>query len=229
MPEVVFPECIEAVVFDCDGVLFESEPLHMEAWQIILRGRGHEFPISFFDPWIGRPCSDQARLYESTLAPRVAWKTYLDEKTAKFYELIHERLVPSAGVVENLEALRKLVPLAYATTTASGDMAVMMAITGLAPYFSASVHYEDVTEHKPHPEPYLEAARRLGVRPEACVAVEDSPAGTAAARAAGMCTLGVATSFGADVLVDAHGVFPTTEAACRAIRRHLACPTLCGV
>lgn len=210
----MLPSVIDAVIFDCDGVLFASEPLHMRSWHEVLGEMGHDMPLSTFDPWIGKPCGDQARHYEATLQPPRAWEVYLSAKTKRFHELIQHELHPFDGVPACLDALRERLPIAFATSTTSADMMVMLELTDLLRRFQVGVMYEDVTHHKPHPEAYLTAAQRLGVDPARCVALDDSPTGIASARDAGMCVFGIASSFDASVLERAHRVFSTTVDAC---------------
>jgi HAD superfamily hydrolase (TIGR01509 family) len=206
---------LEAVVFDMDGVLFDTEPVHMRAWREILAADGLLYDDAFFADWIGIPDEDLGAWLAERHPAGGGAEGFLARKRARFRAIVEAELTAFAGLAPWLERLAAAVPLAVATSSQRADLELMLEKTGLAPYFRATCTHNDVAEHKPHPAPYLLAAQRLGVAPERCAAVEDSPSGVAAARAAGMLTLAVSSAFEPAALAAADEVFPATVAACR--------------
>ncbi len=205
---------IEAVIFDIDGVLFDTEPLHRKAWMRTMRSFGHEIPEESLIEWTGVPCPDLALHYQDTLTPRKSWRHYHDRKGVTFREIVRSELVPFDGLVRRLAELSGIVPVGFATSNVRKDAELMLEVTGLAGLFKSGVAYEDCSEHKPDPEPYLRVASMLGVDPQSCAAVEDSPAGVEAASSAGMTVAAVSSTFDAAAFEKADGVFASTTAAC---------------
>ncbi|MBN1256713.1 MAG: HAD family phosphatase [Planctomycetes bacterium] len=216
---------IAAIVFDMDGVLFDTEPLHMKAWNqsLITLGAGQEYDREFYNSWVGKTdvtLGDYLEEKHPALKGegRVGYHT---RKGELFREILKAELVPFPGVPEGLERLGAQLPLAVATSSHRVDIELMLEITGLKHIFQASCTYNDVNNHKPHPEPYLHAAERLGVKPEECIALEDSPGGVKSAKAAGMLTLGIKSTFDAETLKKADYIFSTTVEAIEWIEKQL--------
>lgn len=176
---------LRAVLFDMDGLLVDSEPLWFEAecavmatmggpWsradQVALTGGSLEYSAGYMAARALRPAK-----------PALIGKWLLDSVAL----LIAERGVPlMAGAAELLAELAAAgVPMALVTSARRRIMDAVIASTGLD--FGVTVCAEDVSRGKPDPEPYLRAAAALGQPPAGCVALEDSPRGIAAARAAG--------------------------------------------
>lgn len=176
----------DAVLFDFDGVLVDSEPLHYECWAQIVGRFG--LPLSW-DEYVSRciGVSDRAMiqaLCDIRCRPDLfeeIWTLYPEKK-----RIFRERIVMNVPMPEaTRELLESLDGLKLAVVSSSGRAEVEppLAAAGVAARFSAIVCGEDVREHKPSPEPYLLAARRLNV--SRALVVEDSEAGCASGRAAG--------------------------------------------
>ncbi len=192
----------ELVVFDCDGVLVDSEPIANRimaeaitalGWSLstvdcIARFKGHHFDtvIAAVEARLGRPVPED-------------WVPNLRAATGAAFERELQRF---PGVVEALDALAES---GLATCVASQGppekMAVSLGVTGLRARFEGRIFSAyQVARGKPHPDLFLFAAKTLGVAPRACVVIEDSPLGVTAARAAGMNVLGfVPEGDGADL------------------------------
>lgn len=216
---------IRGVVFDMDGVLFDSEPVHIRAWQQVLAEDGIAYPTGWFADWIGIPDRDLAAHLEGT-HPVLAGgdRPALLMRKREAYRLAAEEMRAFEGLRERLDALAAQIPLAVATSSRRDDLEMLLPITGLAGRFPVRVGYEETDAHKPDPAPYRLAAARLGLDPSCCAAVEDSPQGIASARGAGMLTAAVTTSFAEAALHEADGVFASTAEACDWIAARIGPP-----
>ncbi len=204
-----------AVVFDLDGVLFDTEPLQRRAWMEAMRTFGHKIEERSLIRWTGIPCRDLARYYEVHLDPRVDWREYHRVKGERLRSIIASELMPYPGMIDAVRELASIVPCGYATSNHRIDAELMLDVSGFSGFFSAGVTYDDVPRHKPEPDPYLTVARSIGVDPVACAAVEDSPSGVASARRAGMVVVAVRTTFGEESLSTADRIFDRSIDACR--------------
>lgn len=172
-------------IFDCDGTLADTMPLHYRAWRRAMAEEGIEFPEALFYAWGGRP----AREIVTELAQRSGRIIDAEEVAARkeryFEEILHEA-EPIEPVLDIARRMHGLAPLAVA----SGGMRQIVEATlnhlGARHLFDAVVCYGDYARGKPAPDPFLEAAKRIGVPPQDCLVFEDSPTGLEAARAAGM-------------------------------------------
>ncbi|MFH0911917.1 MAG: HAD family phosphatase [Planctomycetota bacterium] len=205
---------IRAVVFDMDGVLFDTEPMHIRAWQKGLASFGHAYKADYFLQWVGHSDEALATSLAEAHGRMDLRDAYLVAKRREMHFLAQQELKPFPGVLDAVQGLSRRVPLGVATSSQRSELEYMLSLTNLAPFFRATVAYNDVAEHKPHPEPFLAVARRLGVPASACAALEDSPNGVRAAREAGMTVLAVTSTFSADALAEADRSFAATAEAC---------------
>ena len=190
-------EC-EAILFDLDGVLVDSNQAVVRAWQGWAEERGMD-PERILEVAHGRRTAETIRL----VAPDL-------DADAEASALERSEVDNLDGVLEIAgarELLSSLPPDAWTVVT-SGTRPVAtrrMEHLGL-PLPERLVTAEDVENGKPHPEPYLMGAEIVGTTPEACVVIEDAPSGVSAARAAGMRVIAVATTYRADDLSEADAV-----------------------
>lgn len=191
-----------AVIFDCDGVLVDSEPLGLPALERTLLSFGFarsEFNLEHF---CGRADTESIReLCEST-GKQIDLKAYLARKMQNYLdEVASQGLQAFPGVPELLQSLREAgVALALASSGPIRKIQTNIDSAGLHGAFEAIVSAEEVERGKPAPDVFLEAARRIGVPPERCTVIEDAPAGLLAAKAAGMRAVAVAHTFPAHEL-----------------------------
>ena len=205
---------LAAVVFDFDGVLADSEPLHLRAFQAALAPVGRTIDDkTYFDRYLGfddvgvfRAVSrDQDwPLPETDLSALVAAKgQHFGELTAA-----GEALFPDAA--ECIRRIATEVPIAIASGALGGEIEALLATTGLRPLFRTIVAAGDTPQSKPAPDPYLEAVARLRpqvAHPDGCfVAIEDSHWGITSAQSAGLRCLGVAQTYPASALTSADAV-----------------------
>lgn len=183
------------MIFDMDGVLIDSMPLHVLAWERYLQRLG----ISVEDlerRMHGKRNSELVRdLIDADLPEDVIFRHGAD-KEQLFRDMLLERELSHAqipGLIEFLERHRG-EPMAIGSNAEPENIEFILERLGLRPYFSVAVNGMQVERPKPFPDIYLEAAKRLGVEPKHCIVFEDSPTGVEAGRAAGMRVVGVETT-----------------------------------
>ena len=204
---------VKAVIFDFDGVICNTEPLHAKSWQMLFARKGIHVPEERIWGAVGTP--DYVFLQELFEEYRLndSLQSWEVEKRNIFLLLLRQNVPSFPGAVELVRRLGWNWPLGIASTSWRVVIEFSLQRLGIRGCFQAIVGKEDVTEHKPSPEPYLRAAADLGEEPQGCVAIEDSPAGITAARAAGMPCIAVANSFPPDKLPAADLVVPSLEQA----------------
>ena len=212
---------IRAVIFDLDGVLADSEGIHILAWEEIAR----EYRLSKdrlpLHDWIGYPDTEIVKDVVREHGLSVTPEDLLDQKRGIFRRLIAEKLEPIPGAIEALAALEPF-PLGLATSSSRSEAELMLRILGITDRFRTVVTADEVTHSKPEPDSYLLAAEGLGIPPEYCVAIEDSSAGIQSARAAAMIVLAVTNSLPAERLTAANEIFDSTADAVRWIKSRLS-------
>lgn len=175
----------DAVLFDCDGTLADTMPAHYRAWLAVTEPHGIPFDEDRFYSLGGRPTRDIV----ATLAAEAGVALDIDREALRKEEAFLAQLegvLPIGPVVEVVRRIRGRIPLAVVTGGYQRVCRQILERVGIADAFTTIVASEDTPRHKPDPDPFLEAARRLGARPERCIVWEDSGLGIEAARRAGM-------------------------------------------
>jgi beta-phosphoglucomutase-like phosphatase (HAD superfamily) len=176
---------IEALVFDCDGTLADSMPLHWEASQAVFTRHGLTLDERQFYAWSGVPTREIVRRLAAAQQIDVDLDRVVAEKEAWFGGNIH-RVQPVEWVVEEVRRYRGKLPMAVASGGLLAMVELQIEHVGLAGAFEVLVTAEDTQRPKPDPQVFLEAARRMNVAPERCRVYEDADLGIEAARRAGM-------------------------------------------
>jgi len=183
---------IRAVVFDLDGLMFNTEDIFNEVGRLVLSRRGREMTRELLRQMMGRraPEAIQLMIDFHGLADTVA--VLIDETRQLFLELAVDRLAPMPGLLTLLAHIESR-GLAMGVATSSGRRYLedMLRRFELLERFATTLAAEDVTHGKPHPEIYLAAAQRLGVQPAQMMVLEDSHAGTTAGVSAGAVVISV--------------------------------------
>ncbi|HKQ60642.1 MAG TPA: HAD family hydrolase [Candidatus Polarisedimenticolaceae bacterium] len=183
----------ELVVFDCDGVLVDSEPVANRILAEALRALG--LPASYADvcrDFLGLSLPQCLAIIERRLG-RPAPADFLERLQQRTYAAFRRELQPVPGVVEALERIE--LPVCVASSGEPEKIRLALGLTGLLPRFEGRIFSAlEVARGKPAPDLFLHAARSLGAQPAACVVVEDSVPGVLGARRAGMAALGYAGS-----------------------------------
>lgn len=180
------PEFPKALIFDCDGTLADTMPIHWKAWQEVTARYQIHFPEDRFYALGGVPTRDIVKLLANEQnRPDIDPLTFAKEKEEAYFNLF-EHIKPVEEVVEIARANRGRIPMAVASGGSRNAIRKVLNILGILEWFQAVVTNEDVVRQKPAPDIFLEAARRLGVEPTHCRAFEDTDLGMEAIRAAGM-------------------------------------------
>jgi HAD superfamily hydrolase (TIGR01509 family) len=193
---------IQAVVFDFDGLLVDSEPVQYEAWETYIARFGAELPAKLRERMYGTRLVDSAALVSEELRLPVSAIEIARDRDELFLAIIPGRILPKRGARTLIAELkRRQISVALATSGHRRYVDLACVSAGLTGVFDVEVTGDMVSRGKPHPETYLTAARMLQVPASACLVLEDSPQGVAAARAAGMTVFAVpdATVPGADL------------------------------
>ena len=176
---------IKGIVFDCDGTLADTMPLHWQAWQVIAQRHQFHFPEDRFYSLGGVPSRDiltMLRLEQRLSINPIA--VALEKEEAYLPMLPQVR--PIEAVVEVAREFHGRIPLAVASGGTKAVIDLVLRHLGIRDLFAAVVTSEDVTRQKPAPDIFLEAARQIGVPPQFCRAYEDTDLGLLAIRSAGM-------------------------------------------
>jgi HAD superfamily hydrolase (TIGR01509 family) len=177
---------IEAVVFDLDGVLIQSEEVWDEVRGGYVRERGGRWDAEVQRAVMGMSSVEWSRFLHDVAGVPDDPATVNDEIVARMLAAFERRLPLVDGAVATVQRLAARFRLALASSSNRALIDAVLDVAGLTPYFEAAVSSEEVPRGKPAPDVYLEASRRLGVDPVHCAAVEDSHAGIRSAKAAGM-------------------------------------------
>ena len=207
---------LEGVVFDFDGVIANSEPLHLRVYQILLVQEGLPFSASeYYERYLG---IDDIGVFQALArdkgldisGDRVA--ELLARKTEIFLRLAREGHVLFDGAVDCVTSIGAAVPIAIASGALRHEIEQILDGAGLLAHVPVIVAAGDTPRGKPAPDPYAAAVARMShdsgrrIDPSRVVAIEDSRAGLRSARAAGLRTVGLATSYPAGLLVEAERV-----------------------
>ncbi len=177
---------IQAVCFDLDGLMFNTEQVFYVSADVLLQRRGLRMSRAAMDVIIGRRPLESFRAFCDFLGLKDEPADLLAESRVIFHEMLDEHLKPMPGLFELLNLIESTErPKAVATSSTSEYVENIFGRFSLMPRFPIRLTAESVTHGKPNPEIYLKAAERLGVQPENMLVLEDSETGTRAAAAAG--------------------------------------------
>jgi HAD superfamily hydrolase (TIGR01509 family) len=184
------PRKPSAVVFDMDGLLFDTETLYQEAIHFAAAEAGHEVAPGFFSRTVGLPWAQSRALLLSHFGETFAVDEFQAAWVRRFWVIAETRLALKPGAFELLDTLDQFrLPRAIATSSSRQTVERHLTAHNLTERFDVIVGHGDYECGKPAPDPYLKAAARLGVDPRLCLALEDSHNGIRSASAAGMMTI----------------------------------------
>lgn len=182
-----FPREVRGVVFDMDGLLVDTERVYFDALLAAAIFVGNEMPAAFAHAMIGVPGPDCVKMIEDHYGAGFPMQAFSDEYDRLVAVRLAQDIPLRAGareIVKYLEA--RGIPAAIATSAGRNAVSRYMGGLNMLEHFKAVVTREDVSQCKPAPDPYLAAAKALGLAPEDCLALEDSYHGITSAHAAGL-------------------------------------------
>lgn len=177
---------IEAVVFDMDGVLLQSEEVWDAVREEYVRERGGRYDAEVQRAMMGMSSTEWSRYLHDVAGVADDPAEINAEVVCRMLDAYKENLPLIPGAVDAVRRVAGEFPLGLASSSNRELIDTALEQAGLAPYFAATVSSEEVAHGKPAPDVYLESARRLGIDAKRCVAIEDSHGGIRSAKAAGM-------------------------------------------
>ena len=177
----------DAIIFDMDGTLVDSESALLGIWETTARDAGFDFSRAVMIKTIGTTYDETVRIMREVYpdAPHDEIRVEMSARFKAMRENGQIGLMP--GALEALEEVSQLgVPIGLCTSTRGSSATVTLESVGILKYFNATVFGDEVANGKPDPEPYLKVASKLGVSPARCLVAEDSPSGARSALSAGM-------------------------------------------
>jgi beta-phosphoglucomutase len=215
---------IEAIVFDFDGVLADSEPLHFRAYQEVLAPLGiHIGRDEYYARYLGYNDEDAFRAIagDKGLSLDSRLDAIVGDKGRAYERLLGSADVIYPGAAACVERLAAEYPLGIASGALRHEIETILRAAGLARHFRFIVASGDTPNSKPAPDPYARAAHLHGLAPSSCVAIEDSRWGIESAQSAGLRTIGITTSYAADDLAAADKVIASLSELTAALIRSL--------
>ena len=182
---IVVPQYIGGLIFDCDGTLVDSMPLHMSAWEHTITSHGGKWEPEFFAAKKGMPEERIVGLYNRHYGVSFDPGETVRAKHA-FFRAHPGGFKPIPHVIDVVRRYRGILPMAVASGGVRDNVDLELRALGIQDCFQAIVTADDDIRPKPSPEIFLEAARQIGVAPELCQVFEDGDLGLEAARKAGM-------------------------------------------
>ena len=180
----------KAYLFDCDGTIVDSMPLHYVAWKRVLAEWGCEFGEQTFYSWGGMPVTEIIAALNVRDGLAMPIEEVQRRKEALYFEILPElKAVPE--VLEHIELSHGHIPFAVVSGSTRESVTASLTTLGILDRFETLVCAGDYERSKPDPQPFLIAAERLGVAPEDCLVFEDTDMGIQAATAAGMASVKV--------------------------------------
>ena len=186
MPPWTPPDDCRALIFDCDGTLVDSMPLHYRSYVAVLEPHGLSFDEGRFYDWAGVPVVDVIRRLADAQGREVDAEALAAERDAHFHALPEGDLRRINAVTDLADRYRGRLPMIVATGSTRPSAEASLRAVGVLDWFEGVVSSWDVGRPKPAPDVFLAAADRIGVDPTDCAVFEDGEAGLEAARAAGM-------------------------------------------
>jgi len=177
-----------AYLFDCDGTIADSMPLHYIAWKKALAEWNCEFDEKLFYAWGGMPIVEIVSTLNKMHSLSMPVEIVARRKESLYYDLLPQ-LKPVPEVLEHIEAHHGHIPFAVVSGSSKESVTESLRSLGLLDRFDTMVCAGDYQKSKPDPEAFLLAASRLGVAPESCLVFEDTEMGIQAATAAGMASV----------------------------------------
>jgi beta-phosphoglucomutase-like phosphatase (HAD superfamily) len=185
MGMIIVPEYIKGLIFDCDGTLVDSMPMHMKAWEHAITSAGAPWHYDFIFSRKGMSSKGVVDLYNKELGTSLDIETVSKIKQS-FFRQHHSGTKPIDAVVDVARRYHGVLPMAVASGGSRENVNSQLEVIGIRNLFDVILTADDDVEPKPSPQIFLEAAKRIGVSPELCQVFEDGDLGLEAAHRIGM-------------------------------------------
>ena len=215
----------KAVIWDMDGVIADTAPYHLKAWQQVFHKKGVSFTENDFRHNFGqRNDTITKNVLGKSVSPSEI-DAIAGEKERNFRQSVRQHITPLPGAVELIKSLKKHgFSIALASSAPIENIRLILGGLDIYDCFQAIVSGREVKEGKPSPQGFLLAAKKLGVAPQNCIVVEDAVAGITAAKKAGMRCLAVTNTHPRTRLMEADLIVDTLEAVSENIFEKLLSP-----
>jgi beta-phosphoglucomutase family hydrolase len=203
---------IAAIIFDMDGVLIDSEPIHIKTWQQVMQPFHLKIKDEWYKQWIGTSDETVARYFCDHYQINQSWQHLLDKKRCLYLEVFDQYIKESSqmrAIISEINGYK----LGVASSSSRKEIQFVLQKLKILRFFKVIVGGDEVKNSKPAPDIYLLTAEKMGVNPENCVALEDSSYGIQAAKIAGMFVIGITSSFPEHKLNEADIIFHSTADA----------------
>ena len=185
MKSIEVPSFIKGLIFDCDGTLVDSMPLHMKAWEFAVVQSGAVWDYEFFFSKKGMPGKDIIELYNQYFPKKLSFEDAVKVKQ-EYFSTHRKDFQPIQPVVDIVLRYKDILPMAVASGGTLENVEMQLQSLGIRTLFKAIVTADDNVRPKPAPDIFLEAAKLIGISPEYCQVFEDGDLGLEAAKKAGM-------------------------------------------
>ena len=185
MKSIKVPSYIRGLIFDCDGTVVDSMPLHMKAWEQALTQAGAVWDYDFFFSKKGMPGRDIIELYNRLFPQKVSFEETMQVKH-KYFCMHRKDFQPIQPVVDVVLRYKEQLPMAIASGGTLENVEIQLQSIGIRTYFKAIITADDNVKPKPAPDIFLEASKQIGIPPLYCQVFEDGDLGLEAAIKAGM-------------------------------------------
>jgi beta-phosphoglucomutase len=197
------------VIFDMDGVLADTGPIHFESWVKMANEIGYEFTKKFFDETFGQQSIPITRKLVGNSVDQELVEKWANLKEEYYREMVRDKIKALPGVIGLLKNLKKNgIKLALGSSGPQENVELLLNVLNIRSFFNAVITAAHVKHGKPAPDVFLIAAKKLKVKPKNCIVIEDAPVGIKAAKKAGMKVIALTTTHnkkeltGADLIVN---------------------------
>ena len=192
------------VIFDMDGVLADTGPIHYESWKKMCQEIGVSFNKELFNETFGQTSPEITRRLLGANADQAEVKKRASLKEKYYRGMVRDELKPLPGVIQLIKELHENgFKLAVGSSGPPENVKLLVDALALKRFFSELISAADVKNGKPDPEVFLTAARRLGIEPKRCLVIEDAPVGIQAAKSAQMKCIALTTTHPREELIEA--------------------------
>ena len=208
------------IIFDMDGVLADTEPIHFESWIKLAAEIGVRFTRDLFEETFGQQSPTITRKLVGADVDEDLVEEWASLKEKYYREMIREKLEPLPGVIRIIKELKtEGFKLAIGSSGPPENVELLISRLNIKPFFDVIITAVDVKKGKPEPEVFLTAAKKLDIIPQNCIVIEDAPVGLEAAKRAGMISIALTTTHNKAELNDANLIIKDlTEISIREIK-----------